>query len=404
MKRAALITLALLTIALPSAAELSVTLDDTGSFSGFYRDMAPENGLIWEKTSLVDDSLVLNRWGDDLGDRKPSHDSVIMPGVPDETDLSDAEDAERESMWVMPMAVWPHPMGDDTELAYSTFCSGRWSDYELVELIDNKYDDHDPVLLGLENQAVLVWWQAEPSPVALHAVWDGESFSPAERTVRASASHPVPFRAPNGQVYAGLQTSAGASGFSQLDWEELTDRLITEETEIPATAEAPASALIALETDTAPSQLPLLSVWSQIDDRGVKRLVASSWDDDLHRWSEAKPVSNDSARDVELVPTLLISRTRALLAWTQSGDDGGLFTSSYSVKHGWSSPELIVPHASKPRFFATFSGRVFLGYSTGSDSSHRLEWMRMADWEPGSEWTTTIPVGDITKKRSRSAR
>ena len=58
-----------------------------------------------------------------------------------------------------PLAVWARPIGDDTELLYSTYRESKsvWLDWQFVDRRDNDAQEMDPILLGIGAEAMLAY-------------------------------------------------------------------------------------------------------------------------------------------------------------------------------------------------------------------------------------------------------
>lgn len=123
-----------------SHGELSITYDHHGDMRPFF---STENGLIWTKIRQIPDELVLNQFGDRLGDQVP----VFM--------LSPVED--------LAFAVWAMNEGD-YEIVYSKFEEGAWSD--PINISNDHLNDVQPTIDIDSIGNLFIAWQKEYSNIA----------------------------------------------------------------------------------------------------------------------------------------------------------------------------------------------------------------------------------------------
>lgn len=139
--------LALSLVCLPLRAEVSALTDDQGRLQKvlFLDQVRGSRHLIWGPVRPgVASSALLNPAGDRMGDLPP----FVFQG-------------RGRQPWV----VWPAGDGHDLEIAVATWVDGRWRGPELVERVDNPFDDLNPGLaLDGRGRPVAVWWRNEPTP------------------------------------------------------------------------------------------------------------------------------------------------------------------------------------------------------------------------------------------------
>jgi len=355
MRKVAVVIAALLALAPAARAEVSVLLNSSGEFSGYYRHFDPSVGIIWTPVSSLPRNQMLNPQGDALGDATPAC-SVIMPGVPD-------CNSNGGQPWpTLPIVVWPRSTGGGMSLVYSVFrkSTSVWDAAAFVEPQPGDGNDLDPRLAGLHAKGLLVWWRGTPNPAAYRSTWTWKHFTPAVSLTPAGipAAHPVPFVAPNGRVYAGFENLDPRRRHALFDWIELTSELVAPPA-YPASDLPPAKAVMALPTPAALDAFPALAVWPQRDG-GDYDLVYSRWDDQDQSWSApARVVAADDDFD-DLEPALLVTQTAALLVWTRHAAESEVYISRYNGT-SWSMPMRIGSQLRNP-VFLTLRGRddVFL--------------------------------------------
>lgn len=146
--RSAFAGLLLVLSAAPLLAEVSVATDSRGKYlrTLLLTESRGARRVIWGQVrGGADPSTLLNLRGDLAGDSRP----VI------------AEQPGTRQPWV----IWSAEDGHDREIAFATWSGGRWQGPQLLERVDNPYDDMDPRLaFDAAGNPVAVWWRREPIP------------------------------------------------------------------------------------------------------------------------------------------------------------------------------------------------------------------------------------------------
>jgi hypothetical protein len=127
-------------------AEVSVVTDAQGNYlrSVVLTRSYGLRTMIWSQVRRdVPPSQILNAEGDRMGDSRP----VVL------------EQPGTRQPWV----VWSASDGHDKEIAYATWSAGHWQGPQLVERVDNSFDDLNPRLaFDSAGNPVVVWWRREP--------------------------------------------------------------------------------------------------------------------------------------------------------------------------------------------------------------------------------------------------
>jgi hypothetical protein len=161
-------------------AEVSVVTDEHGNYlrSVVLPEIRGFHAMIWTQVRTgIPSSQILNPEGDRMGDSRP----LVL------------EQPSTRQPWV----VWSASDGHDKEIAYATWSSGHWQGPQLVEKVDNSYDDLNPRLaFDATGNPVLVWWRREPIPRVYISRFLGGEWTPA-----TPVSNPtVPARLPSVRV------------------------------------------------------------------------------------------------------------------------------------------------------------------------------------------------------------
>ena len=143
----------------PVFAEVSVVTDAQGKYlkTLVITDHRGARQVLWGRVRPgVDTSKMLNVEGDRLGDSRP----VVL------------EQPGTRQPWV----IWSASDGNDREIAFAVWSGGHWQGPQLVERVDNPYDDLNPRLaFDSTGSPVVVWWREEPIPrVYLSRLINGE--------------------------------------------------------------------------------------------------------------------------------------------------------------------------------------------------------------------------------------
>jgi len=159
--RLTLIGLILASVATPLLAEVSILTDARGRYlrTLILCDVRGSQRLVWSQVRQgVNPSALLNVHGDRWGDSVPF--IRDQPG--------------RRQPWV----IWSAGDGHDKEIAFSTWLNGRWQTPQLLESVDNLYDDLGPRLaFDAKGRPVAVWWRNDPVPRVYLSVYGGGVWS-----------------------------------------------------------------------------------------------------------------------------------------------------------------------------------------------------------------------------------
>lgn len=135
-------------LTVPLKAEVSVVTDIHGKYIKTLVLGEARGGrkYFWDPAALgIEPRFLLNVGGDRMGDGPPM--VLEQPGS--------------RQPWV----VWSASDGDDREIAVATWSQGQWQGPELVERIDNSFDDLGPRLaFDAQGRPVVTWWRNEPVP------------------------------------------------------------------------------------------------------------------------------------------------------------------------------------------------------------------------------------------------
>lgn len=132
----------------PLFAEVSVVTDGQGGRpkTVVLTETRGHRSFYWSQVRPgASPSSLLNVRGDKMGDSRPF--VAEQPGT--------------HQPWVL----WAVSDGHDREIAFATWVGGRWQGPQLLEAVDNPYDDLDPRLsFDASGSPVAVWWRKEPIP------------------------------------------------------------------------------------------------------------------------------------------------------------------------------------------------------------------------------------------------
>lgn len=135
-------------LTVPLQAEVSVVTDTHGKYIKTLVLVEARQGrkYFWDPVALeIKPRFLLNVGGDRMGDGPP----VVL------------EQPGSRQPWV----VWSASDGQDREIAVATWSRGQWQGPELLERIDNDFDDLGPRLaFDAQGRPVVTWWRNEPVP------------------------------------------------------------------------------------------------------------------------------------------------------------------------------------------------------------------------------------------------
>ncbi len=161
----------------PLFAEVSVVTDGRGGYlkTVVLTESRGHHTFYWTRVRPgVPASALLNARGDWMGDSAP----VV------------AEQPGTRQPWVL----WTTSDGHDREIAFSTWSGGRWQGPQLLEAVDNPYDDLDPRLsFDASGNPVAVWWRKQPVPTVYMSRFLRGEWTPASPV----SSPAVPSRFPS---------------------------------------------------------------------------------------------------------------------------------------------------------------------------------------------------------------
>jgi hypothetical protein len=147
--------------AAPIRAEVSVVTDSKGRAvrTLVLNEVRGGRRLYWSRVRHdVDARTLLNVRGDQLGDDAP---------------LVREQPGSRQ-----PWVVWSASDGHDKEIAFATWKQGSWQGPQLVDRVDNPYDDLNPRLaFDAKGTPIVTWWRNEPIPKVYLSIYVHDGWS-----------------------------------------------------------------------------------------------------------------------------------------------------------------------------------------------------------------------------------